>query len=161
MHEIIDQKLIDFLGKFPDQVLNIVLLSAENCADMNGHRQAVIAGMKIIAERHETWPIEIYPEKIKGEICSLVEFFTEEKSEKLSFYSAFTEPPHALPYKSEDFELLKQTLFSSPENLEIYRWADDFSNYFEVGKEWWGTGFWTIYDKSQKHFVVIGASSTD
>ena len=34
-------------------------------------------------------------------------------------------------------------------------------NYFDDGKEWWGTALWSIYDKWMNRFVIIGASLTD
>lgn len=43
----------------------------------------------------------------------------------------------------------------------IYRWSDDWSNYFDQGKEWWGTFFWTILIPDKRRIVVIAASSTD
>lgn len=32
---------------------------------------------------------------------------------------------------------------------------DNFSNYFDDGKEWWGIALWSIYDKWMNRFVVI------
>ena len=47
------------------------------------------------------------------------------------------------------------------ENTEVYRWNDEFSNYFDDGKDWWGTGLWSAYDKKTGIFIIIGASQTD
>ena len=30
-----------------------------------------------------------------------------------------------------------------------------------VGKEWWGTGLWSVYDSKENVFIIIGASLTD
>ena len=46
-------------------------------------------------------------------------------------------------------------------HLIIYKWSDDWSNYFTSGKEWWGAFFWTIFDNNKKTVTVIGASTTD
>lgn len=35
------------------------------------------------------------------------------------------------------------------------------SNYFDVGKEWWGTGMWSVYNPKNRIIVVIGESVTD
>ncbi len=59
----------------------------------------------------------------------------------------------------EQILLIKE--FSGFEKLEIYSWSDDWSNYFNAGKEWWGTFFWTILNRKQKTITVIGGSSTD
>ena len=74
---------------------------------------------------------------------------------------AFLEPPYANKFVLKDWMHLNALLFSSPDNLEVYRWTDNWSNYFEDGKEWWGTFFWTVFDRGHGCFVVIAASSTD
>ncbi|MDO4492182.1 MAG: hypothetical protein Q4B85_14065, partial [Lachnospiraceae bacterium] len=48
-----------------------------------------------------------------------------------------------------------------PNDIEVFRWNDDFSDYFDAGKEWWGTGLWSAYDEITKEITVIGASLTD
>ena len=45
--------------------------------------------------------------------------------------------------------------------LEILSWNDDWSNYFDDGKEWWGTACWSVYDRRADTFTVIGASLSD
>ena len=74
---------------------------------------------------------------------------------------AFLEPPYGNGFVLKDWEGLNALLFSAPENLEAYKWSDNWSNFFDDGKEWWGTFFWTVYDRKHEHFVVIAASSTD
>lgn len=66
-------------------------------------------------------------------------------------------------YSIEDFSKLNHLLFPVQfrKDLEIYSWNDNFSNYFDDGKEWWETAMWSIYDKWMKRFVIIGASLTD
>ncbi len=46
-------------------------------------------------------------------------------------------------------------------HLEIYEWSDNWSNYFDAGKEWWGTFYWTIFNKNNRTITVIGGSTTD
>lgn len=74
---------------------------------------------------------------------------------------AFLEPPYGNKFVVKDWERLNSLLFSSPGNLEIYKWTDNWSNYFDDGKEWWGTFFWTVYDRGHGYFVAVAASSTD
>lgn len=45
--------------------------------------------------------------------------------------------------------------------FEIYEWSDDWSNYFDGGKEWWGTFFWTLLDPEKRTVAVLAASTTD
>ena len=40
-------------------------------------------------------------------------------------------------------------------------WGTDWSNYFDAGKEGWGTFFWTIRRPGSDFITVIGASTTD
>lgn len=56
---------------------------------------------------------------------------------------------------------MRSTIPEQAADTEVYRWNDDFSNYFDDGKEWWGTGLWSAYDKTTGVFVIIGASQTD
>ena len=46
-------------------------------------------------------------------------------------------------------------------HLEVYKWSNDWSNYFDAGKEWWGTFYWTILNKKRSEIIIIAASSTD
>ena len=47
------------------------------------------------------------------------------------------------------------------ERLVIYEWSDDWSVFFDEGKEWWGCYFWTVYNPVTKNIIVLGASTTD
>ena len=47
------------------------------------------------------------------------------------------------------------------DKMIIYKWSDDWSNYFDAGKEWWGTYCWTIYNPYNNIITVITGSSTD
>ncbi|CUU48464.1 hypothetical protein [Clostridium beijerinckii] len=73
----------------------------------------------------------------------------------------FLEPPYSNKYVIKDWEVLNNILFSSKEDLEIYKWSTNWSNYFNDGLEWWGAYYWTVYDFKYNIFVVIGASATD
>ena len=63
---------------------------------------------------------------------------------------------------SADFDRLNAALFpEGTEGLEVYEWTTDWSEYFDEGREWWGTLCLTVYDKGMDRFVVILASATD
>lgn len=64
-------------------------------------------------------------------------------------------------HKKAVIEAFNHVLFPDKEQSEVYRWNNEFSDYFDEGKEWWGTGLWTIFDKITGIMVVIGASLTD
>lgn len=83
------------------------------------------------------------------------------------YKTAFFNPPHGLRGTISDelrvFEELNNLLFSpiNDNNLDIYKWSDDWSNYFDAGKEWWGTFYWTVYNKEKSLITIIGGSATD
>ncbi|WP_010518807.1 hypothetical protein [Croceivirga radicis] len=45
--------------------------------------------------------------------------------------------------------------------LVIYEWDNNWSYYFDAGKEWWGTFFWTVLNSDEGIITVISASTTD
>lgn len=57
-----------------------------------------------------------------------------------------------------DFILLSEY---NEEDLIIYSWSDDWSNFFDAGKEWWGTYYYTVYNKQNNTIIVLGASESD
>jgi hypothetical protein len=83
------------------------------------------------------------------------------------YKTAFFNPPYGLRKPVKEALILFNNINNAlllplcDENLEIYKWANDWSNYFDAGKEWWGTFYWTIYNKEKSLFVVIGGSTTD
>jgi len=96
------------------------------------------------------------------------------KGGKIPYWYAFTEPPHGTGrmvvngrtlrkrYGREDFEIVNHALFpQGTDELEVYEWSAEWSDYFDAGKEWWGTLCCSIYDKKMRRYAVIMASSTD
>jgi hypothetical protein len=49
----------------------------------------------------------------------------------------------------------------SVHELMVYKISDNWSNFFDAGKEWWGTFFWTILHRDRREVTVIAASATD
>ena len=119
------------------------------------------------------------PEQMKGELVSVPEFLGEGYDLESKYFDrdalgfkgpenvnaglvyAFCLPPHGGP----SVELLERVLdrifnwFSG--GATIYRWNDAWSNYFDAGKEWWGTFFWTVHLHANDIIVGVGASTTD
>jgi len=88
-------------------------------------------------------------------------FFEASKKDN-SYYYLFSQPPHENNYGVNDFNKINSILFPNGfDNLEIYEWSTDWSNYFDEGLEWWGARCVSIYDIKLNRFIVIGASSTD
>ena len=84
------------------------------------------------------------------------------KGDQIPYWYAFWETPHTSGYGPDEFRYVNSVLFpEGTDDLEIYEWTTDWSNYFEAGHEWWGTACWSVYDKYMNRFVVIMASVTD
>ena len=47
------------------------------------------------------------------------------------------------------------------DDLDIWRWETDWTNYFEAGREWWGEYLWTVHRPGSGRVAVIAGSSTD
>lgn len=186
MRELTEDTFYRILSKKYDELLlDYVLLSFEDeYQKEKSHKKAVIEAISILNTRvrvanslnHPLFYVE--EEKMSCVKCDVETFFSEDTHEwmtlsptvkaqkipdKMNYWWAFSEPPYGVPYTKEDFRKINHLLFplSFRSDLEIYSWNDAFSNYFDDGKDWWGTALWSIYDKWMNRFVIIGASLTD
>jgi hypothetical protein len=96
--------------------------------------------------------------------------------DELDFTRAFCVPPYGLVQRSglfrsykrvsrsalvELFEsVVREVLRSPDDSSEIWSWSTDWSDYFAPGREWWGTGCWTL-DTGDDSLVALLASTTD
>ena len=95
---------------------------------------------------------------------------------RIPYAYAFLEPPHGNyvatgkkqgkhRYRDanvDDFAAINAALFpEGTDELEVFEWTTDWSNYFEAGHEWWGANCWSVYDRRMNRYVVILASDTD
>jgi hypothetical protein len=81
------------------------------------------------------------------------------------FAYAFSSPPYGIRMKAEELgllfdKILKFIIVGSSDSV-IYEWPTDWSNYFDAGKEWWGSFLWSISTPESSRIVVIAASTTD
>lgn len=123
------------------------------------------------------WPffmVEINEEKMLSEKITCSTFWEEKSYYKKQrpdgreyglwsgYKEAYFNPIHGST-RQEVFNIINSKYLSpfNDENLEIYSWNDDWSNYFDSGKEYWGTFYWTIYNKEKGIYIVIGGSETD
>ena len=84
------------------------------------------------------------------------------KGEQIPYWYAFWEPPHTSGYGPDDFRKVNSVLFpKGTDELEVYEWTTDWSDYFDDGREWWGTACWSVYDKRMNRYIVIMAEATD
>lgn len=81
------------------------------------------------------------------------------------FADAFIEPPHSLDIQRKELEkfflVFTTALFGDHQKMEVYTWNVDCSTYFDDGKEWWGSFFWTVYNPIMDWYVGVAASTTD
>ena len=84
------------------------------------------------------------------------------KGEQIPYWYAFWETPHTSGYGPDEFRKVNSVLFpKGTDQLEVYEWSTDWSNYFDDGHEWWGAACWSVYDKHMDRYVVIMAATTD
>lgn len=161
-------------------VLDYFILQDENESinNLEGHKKAAIAAMKILAKERTYMNIEYDESKMCAEKYSVEQFFALPEDpyyidkpdvKSRAWYTnndeayayAFLETPYGNDYVIKDFERFNSILFPNKDGLTIYQWNTEWSNYFEEGLEWWGAYYWTIYDSSSGLFIVVGASTTD
>lgn len=91
----------------------------------------------------------------------------------IGYAYAFSDPPYTLydhankrrvsqEEATELFHAINREVLGglTPQSL-VFQWPDDWSNYFDSGKEWWGTFLWTVTNPDQGPVVVVAASTTD
>ncbi|MCQ2400600.1 MAG: hypothetical protein MJ059_01585 [Lachnospiraceae bacterium] len=157
----------------------VILSSDDEYRGIETHKKAVITAFEILNIRFSPYElsIDIEPEKMSAvrssadELLSIPsdEYFEGRKKANrnytvpspIPYWYAFLEPPGGTPYMKSDFTEFNDVLFPNKDSIEVYRWNDDFSGYFDDGKEWWGTGLWSAYDAETGIFVIICASLTD
>ncbi len=181
MLELKEHKVYEMLNSTYEGVVldYAILLSEEEYKGVETHKKAVIEAFDIFNERAivGNYNYTIETEKMAASICSIEELLQLPEDDYYNsrpkgnrcfgipqptpYWYAFLEPPYGVPYLTSDFIKFNDVLFPFKEEVEVYRWNDNFSNYFDDGKEWWGTGLWSAYDKTTGIFVIIGASQTD
>ena len=78
------------------------------------------------------------------------------------YWYALMEPVHGRNNKPEDFKKVNEVLFpNGTDQLDIYEWTTDWSDYFDAGHEWYGACCWSVYDRSLNRYVVMLVSATD
>ena len=91
----------------------------------------------------------------------------QEDKGQIGFVYAFLDPPYSFMCGKTIFEKgnffldFCRLLFTDISQIEVYKWSTDSSNYFNEGKEWWGSFFWTVYNPYQDWYIGIIASTTD
>lgn len=182
MYELTEDIFYEYIKKYDKLWLDYVLLSADD--GEISHKKAVINAISVINSRerignqyYKKSP-EFYVDENKMicRKCSTENFFTVDTVKKYgncmcveeSCYWTYRDAflyytPYPVPYTEKDFQKVNYVLFPEcyRKDLEIYQWNDEFSDYFNDGKEGFGATMWSIYDKNMCRFVIIGTSMTD
>jgi hypothetical protein len=168
--ELSDDVSYNEFKKYDACVLNYCILKIDGSYNYEqSHKEAVLFAMRkwhALLKNEYDLDISIDKSKMKATQIDAKDFFdvssNSDGSIAKSYLDMFLNPPHGTPYTVEDFNNLNDLLFPNGFNeLDIFDWSTDWSNYFDDGNEWWGARCVSIYDKSLNRFVVIGASATD
>ncbi len=166
-----DDEFYRLLTEYPDIVCDYCLINGENknaketgvfpYRGADSHRLALACAAREIFDDGKEWSYDIKGAKCKR-LSGKALFAPVNSDEWLNYRKAFLCPPHENFYTDSDFERVNAVLFpGGTDELEVYRWTTDWSEYFDEGHEWWGALCLTVYDKTLDRFVVIMASATD
>jgi len=92
---------------------------------------------------------------------------TEEDLKKEAFAYAFFQPTYSFMITKSNFEKgiffldFCRLLFTDILQIEVCKWSTNSSNYFDEGKDWWGSFFWMVYNPCRDRYIGILAATTD
>lgn len=177
MEELNNHKIYRLLNdRYSRLALDYVILLPNSYTGLKTHQEAVIQALDIIGKRYDC-NYDVLTDEMQAIASNMDDLLTLPTDDYynakptinrgfnipdvIPYWYAFLEPPYGNPYLTRDFIEFNDLLFPNKGDSEVYRWNDGFSSYFDDGKEWWGTGLWSIYDKITGIIVIIGASATD
>ncbi len=149
-------------AEYPDSAVEYCLVSNPHTgSEEQDHRTALSAAVgKLFFDGGErVWNGS--PEKARGKTIDAEALFAP-AGDTLNYRKAFLCPPWGSDHGDRDFDRVNAALFPrGTAGLTVYEWTCDWSEYFEDGREWWGTLCLTVYDRLTDRFAVILASATD
>ena len=153
-----DDPFCTLIDEYPDLVVEYRIVRGERYCGSASHRRALKTAF---GRLDGEWNGD--PDRAVGKRISAEEQFSSDCPKgKLNYRKAFLYPPHENGYTGKDFARVNAALFpNGTDGLEMYEWTTDWSDYFDEGREWWGTLCLTVYDKTLGRFAVILASATD
>ena len=164
VHVIENDPFFAVLDAYPRNVIDFCLVRYDRPYDgRSAHLAALLlAADKLLAACDCT--LLHTPGKTTARPLSAGELFAPagDAGKRLNYRYAFLLPPCPGGYTDADFERLNDALFPRGRDLlTAFSWPTDWSDYFDDGREWWGTLCYTVYDRATERFVVIMASATD
>ena len=153
LQELIDDPFYVEYAMYNECVLDYCIVKSDS--ETVNHKDVVIFAMNCWNKKYDL-DFSVDENKMESKKIDVKDFFNEE------YERLFLKPPYMTMYSKKDFNHINELLFPNGTNdLEIYDWNTDWSDYFEEGLEWWGIRLVSILDKSLNRFIVIGASATD
>ena len=146
------------LAEYPDLAVDYRIVPGGRSQGCQAHRRALKTACETLCGGWSSRPDEAVGHPIPPEAL----FSSAYPAGKLTYRKAFLYPPHENSYTGRDFARVNAALFpQGTRGLEVYEWTTDWSDYFDEGREWWGTLCLTVLDRALNRFVVILASATD
>lgn len=179
MVAIREDRLFGVLARCPDCVVEYGLFrSGQPYRGVQSHREALLCMMRTVSaqdgEPQPLWTFDVgeaqafpinaqtllaLPDTQDGTGAG---FDKRTDGGSIPYWAAFLQPPHGGRLTPADFCAVNDALFPrGTDSLTAYVWSTDWSDYFDDGREWWGTGCWSVYDASLDRYAVILASATD
>ena len=143
---------VDFFGYYYDLTLRKPLIRGKGPANLNTY---------FYYDQEETSGNKIDIQKI------IDSFHMEKQAFNGGFSNAFLEPPYGVGFGKtirevgEYFLDFVDFLFSDVNTISAFEWSTDCSSFFDAGKEWWGSYFWTVYNPTKNWYIGMVASETD
>ena len=178
MYALRNDPFFDVLARYPDCVVEYSLFRSD--APYRGeasHREALSCAMGALGGDGEpTWTCDagkaVASPIATGDLLFLPDaqtygtrgavFDKRTDGGAIPYWEAFLLPPHGVSLRAADFLAVNRALFPrGTDGLSAYAWSTDWSDYFDDGREWWGTGCWSVYDARTDRYAVILASATD
>ena len=150
---------------YPDSAADYCLVKNERreAQGYNSHRSALVSASRKLFVDEDGVAIWRYDAgKADAKHVGADALFAPIGKNLMNYRRAFLDPPFPNGYTDTDFDRVNAALFpAGTDGLEVFEWTTDWSEYFDEGREWWGTLCLTVYDKKLDRFAVIMASATD
>jgi hypothetical protein len=103
-----------------------------------------------VFDSYKFFPIRVNLQMMQAVELSSKTFFSENGEYELAFRSYLQ-----VHRTKENFWRANEILFPVKDDLIIYQWNTDFTNFYNGGREDDGAYLWSIYDRKKQQFTVI------
>jgi hypothetical protein len=148
------------------------------------HRAVAIFGLQVVDARLIEWAkkhecdghpasmfsrVTVIPPGPVGRQITVQEFENGDGQSGFAtpgYRGAFQFPPYSLSPENKEAEQLyaevNRAFFGDLNRVtELFTWSTEWSNYFDLGHEWWGAFLWTARPAPDGPIIWVAASSTD